>query len=236
MMTKLCSTQNRLARTISQLDFVPLVAIRVYLAPIFIIAGLHKWLHFSDMVAWFGNDDWGLGLPMPALMVSLAIFAELVGGVAILFGIATRLFSIPMLIAMLVALFKVHWEHGWFAIAPSDPATSTAQFFAWFNIDLAQQSLANSVEVGERLGMARQILEQHGNMDWLTETGNFVVLNNGIEFAATYVVMLLVLLFFGAGKFLSVDYWLAKAMHKHTQPKTITYHEMKTSHDTFTKR
>ena len=43
---------------------------------------------------------------------------------------------------------------------------------------------------------------------WLTEHGNFVVLNNGIEFAATYFVMLLVLFFYGSGRYLGIDYWI----------------------------
>jgi uncharacterized membrane protein YphA (DoxX/SURF4 family) len=37
-----------------------------------------------------------------------------------------------------------------------------------------------------------------------------VILNNGIEFAATYFIMLLALFFIGAGKYLSVDYWIAR--------------------------
>ena len=36
-----------------------------------------------------------------------------------------------------------------------------------------------------------------------------MILNNGIEFAVTYFVMLLALFFIGAGKYLSVDYWIA---------------------------
>jgi putative oxidoreductase len=36
------------------------------------------------------------------------------------------------------------------------------------------------------------------------------VLNNGIEFAATYFIMLLVLFFTGAGNYLSLDFWIAR--------------------------
>ncbi|NOQ69619.1 MAG: hypothetical protein GQ573_05900, partial [Gammaproteobacteria bacterium] len=53
------------------------------------------------------------------------------------------------------------------------------------------------------------ILSEHGNINWLTETGNFTILKNGIEFAATYFIMLLVLFFNGAGK-ASVDYFISK--------------------------
>ena len=59
-------------------------------------------------------------------------------------------------------------------------------------------------------GRARDILREHGNYAWLTEKGNLVVLNNGIEFAVTYLVMLLALLFSGGGRYTSVDYYLSR--------------------------
>mgnify|MGYP006001176139 FL=1 len=58
----------------------------------------------------------------------------------------------------------------------------------------------------------REILEENGNTDWLYEKGNIVVLNNGIEFSATYFIMLLALFFIGAGRYTSVDYYLAKKL------------------------
>ena len=61
-----------------------------------------------------------------------------------------------------------------------------------------------------RLGTARDLLREHGNYSWLTEHGNLVVLNNGIEFAATYFAMLLALLFMGGGRFVSADYYLSR--------------------------
>jgi len=60
------------------------------------------------------------------------------------------------------------------------------------------------------LERAQSILQSNGNYQWLIENGNFVVLNNGIEFAATYFIMLLVLFFMGGGRYVSVDYWLRR--------------------------
>ena len=37
-----------------------------------------------------------------------------------------------------------------------------------------------------------------------------MVLNNGIEFTVTYLIMLAVLFFYGGGRLVSLDYWLAK--------------------------
>jgi uncharacterized membrane protein YphA (DoxX/SURF4 family) len=56
---------------------------------------------------------------------------------------------------------------------------------------------------------AKELLKDHGNYDWLTETGNFVISNNGVEWSVTYFVMLLALFFAGAGK-LSVDHLIAR--------------------------
>ena len=162
------------------------------------------------MVAWFGNADWGLGLPMPRLMVFLAAIAELFGGVALLLGLATRLLVLPLMITMLVAAGTTHWDNGWFAIAPADPQTSTATVLAAVGIPAAARSLQNSEEVGQRVAAAKSLLRRHGNYSWLTEKGSFVVLNNGIEFAATYFIMLLSLLFTGAGRWVSADYWIAR--------------------------
>jgi hypothetical protein len=62
----------------------------------------------------------------------------------------------------------------------------------------------------QRLDKAKELLREHGNYDWLTETGSLVISNNGIEWAATYFVMLLTLFFTGAGRYLSADHWIAR--------------------------
>ena len=176
-----------------KVDFLGPLALRLYLVPVFWVAGMNKVNGFSNVVQWFGNPDWGLGLPFPTLMAGLATGAEVVGAIALLFGLATRWMCIPLLFTMLVAAVTTHWHNGWQAVADrSSP-------WANENIDGAMQ----------RLDRAKDILREHGNYDWLTETGNFVVSNNGIEWAATYFVMLLALFFTGAGK-LSLDHLIAK--------------------------
>ena len=62
----------------------------------------------------------------------------------------------------------------------------------------------------ERLDRIKAILHEHGNYDWLTQNGSVAILNNGIEFATTYLIMLLVLLFMGGGRYVSLDYWIAR--------------------------
>ena len=61
-----------------------------------------------------------------------------------------------------------------------------------------------------RVGAARELLQEHGNYSWLTAKGSFVILQNGIEFAVTYLIMLVSLLFTGGGRYFSVDYYLSQ--------------------------
>ncbi|NMH58627.1 DoxX family protein [Alteromonas ponticola] len=191
---------SKLKTLLSVFDGVPLLLIRLYLAPVLIQAGWSKVLGFTDTVAWFGNQEWGLGLPLPTLLVILTIGAELVGGVMILLGLFTRLVSIPLSFTMLVAMVTVHAANGWLAIA--DPSSWLAD-----GTLLYDKSVMASAD---KLEMAKAILQEHGQYDWLTQSGKFVILNNGIEFAATYFLMLLVLLFYGGGKYVSVDYLLSR--------------------------
>lgn len=208
----LANTHRKIFSRLQVVDGLAPLLLRLYLAPVMIAAGWHKLNNFEDMVAWFGNADWGLGLPAPTVMVFLAAFAEFLGGLALLIGLAVRWFAVPLMISMLVAAATVHWQHGWFAIAPGNPDTSTAKILADVGVPAARRSLENSVEVGQRVAAAKALMREHGNYEWLTEKGSFVVLNNGIEFAATYFIMLLSLFFTGGGRYVSLDYWLRRTL------------------------
>jgi uncharacterized membrane protein YphA (DoxX/SURF4 family) len=186
--------QRQAAKLLTPVDGIPALAIRLYLVPIFWMAGTHKLADFSGTVEWFGNSDWGLGLPLPWLMAFLATGAELVGAVLLALGLFTRLISIPLMITMIVAAVTVHLPNGWQAIADANAPFANAQVLA-------------SVD---KITAAREILQAHGNYDWLTASGNFVILNNGIEFAVTYLIMLLALVKLGGGRYISLDYWLIK--------------------------
>jgi putative oxidoreductase len=199
-MQKLQQLQAMLDK-VCKADFLAPLALRLYLAPIFWSAGMNKLASFEDTVQWFGNPDWGLGLPFPWLMAALATATEVAGAVMLLLGIGVRWISVPLMITMLVAAFKVHWHNGWQAIAD----TSVCLF-----------NCSDAHAAAERLQRAREILQTHGNYDWLTEQGNFVISNNGIEFAATYFVMLLALMFIGGGKYVSADYWIGRRFFPRT--------------------
>jgi uncharacterized membrane protein YphA (DoxX/SURF4 family) len=181
------SIHNGIFSRLKYLDGLAPLALRLYLVPVFWMAGTKKLAGIDSTIEWFGNPEWGLGLPFPTALAYLAAYTEAVGAMLLLLGLATRWISIPLMITMVVAAVTVHWGHGWAAIADS-----------------------GSQEVAVRLGAAKDLLREHGNYAWLTEKGSLVILNNGIEFAATYFVMLLSLLFTGGGRFTSVDYYLSR--------------------------
>ncbi|MEE9160605.1 MAG: DoxX family protein [Gammaproteobacteria bacterium] len=184
----------------SAVDFIGPLLLRIYIVPVFWIASNNKWNPFDSdssldsVIQWFGNTEWGLGLPFPTLMAYMAWGTEYFGAILLALGLATRWISIPLMCTMIVAAVTVHWENGWQAVHDlSSPHAS-----------------ANAGEAIERLSRAKDILKEHGNYEWLTEHGNFIVSNNGIEWAATYFIILLALFVTGGGKVVSVDYWLAK--------------------------
>lgn len=53
-------------------DFLAPLALRLYLAPVFWMAGSQKLADMPATIEWFGNPDWGLGLPFPELLAWLA--------------------------------------------------------------------------------------------------------------------------------------------------------------------
>ena len=179
---------------IKLLDFIAPLLLRIYLAPIFILAGWGKLSDLESTAYYFGEY---LHLPFPDLLAFMAGSTEFFGGIAILIGLATRWLSIPLMATMVVAAVTAHWSNGWHAL----PETTLTVPWEW-RTDLINEAV-------ERRDVVRSLLEKHGNYDWLTEKGSVTILKNGIEFAATYFIMLLPLLFFGAGR-ASIDHLLHK--------------------------
>lgn len=129
-------------------------------------------------------------------MALLATSAELIGAILLLVGLFVRWISIPLMVTMVVAALTVHWRNGWLAIAEGSESLFASE---------------RTIGAIERLDRAKDLLREHGNYDWLAENGSLVILNNGIEFAATYFIMLLTLFFIGGGRYLSLDHWLGRA-------------------------
>ncbi len=185
------------------LDFLAPLLLRLYLAPVFWMAGSKKFSSFSDTAEWFGNAEWGLGLPAPYVLLFLVALCEILGALCLLFGLATRPITLPLMLIMLVAAVTAHLKNGWLAIAAGSGIFATER----------------TIGAIERLERAKEMLQTQGDYQWLTENGALVILNNGIEFAATYFVMLLALFFLGGGRYVSADYWLARKYMLEPTPK-----------------
>lgn len=191
MIKKFIKCYDHIVEKCQQFDFIALLAIRIYLLPV-IYEGAHsKILGFSNTVAWFSTPvaHGGLGLPFPYFMALLATGTEVLGLICIAFGLFTRVIAIPMIILMSVASSMVHWSHGWLAIASKDMESAQRMtiFLKWLLVNFP------------------------GRYNYITQLGDPIILNNGIEFSATYFIMLLILLFWGGGRYISADYWLTKS-------------------------
>lgn len=175
---------------IAALDFIALLGVRLLLLPAVYVGARSKVLGFEGTVAWFANSpaDGGLGFPFPELMAFLATSTEVAGCVCIVLGLCTRLAAIPMIFMMSVAGFAVHWPHGWPSIASKmmESTYRLTDFMLWLKTYYP------------------------GRYNYLTELGDPVILNNGIEFVTTYFVLLLVLFLYGGGRYVSVDYWIKR--------------------------
>jgi len=188
-MTNICMIQvfkdiQRQLNATQIADFLPPLAFRVFLFFPFWMAGMNKLTNIEGTAAWFGGS---LGLPLPEVMAWLAGVTEAGGALLLLVGFGVRYITLPLMVTMLVAIFAVHWGNGWSSIASgSDP------------------------DIAVRLSTVKEILTEHGDYAWLTEKGRFVILQNGIEFGVIYFLMCLSLFFTGAGRYISIDYWIKR--------------------------
>ena len=161
---------------------VALLGARILIVIGFAGPAIMKLKDINAIAQWFKY----MKIPFPTFNAYMATATEVTGVILIALGLATEFISLPLIIVMIVAIVTVHMGHGWLAIASSENA-----------------------EIAERLGKAKDILMAHGDYEWLTAKGSFVILNNGIEFPVIYIVLLLVLIAFGSGKF-SLDYLIKR--------------------------
>lgn len=90
-----------------------LVILRVVVGIVF---AMHGWQKLTEMglggvSGFFGS----LGIPAPMLMAVIVIFVELVGGIALILGVGTRIAAALLAITMVVAILTVHMPNGFFA-------------------------------------------------------------------------------------------------------------------------
>lgn len=104
---------------------IGLLILRIGIGSFMLFAhGWGKLAGFAELADKF-PDPIGLG---STLSLALAVFAEVVCSLLIIFGLGTRLASVPFLVTMLVAAFVVHADDPWgkkeFALLYAIPALS----------------------------------------------------------------------------------------------------------------
>lgn len=83
-----------------------LLLLRILFAALFMVHGIGKWSHFDELQYAY-PDPLGVG---SRFSLMLTIFAEVFCAGFVLLGLLTRPMLVPMIFAMVVALFVVH--HG----------------------------------------------------------------------------------------------------------------------------
>ena len=90
-----------------------LLGLRLATGAIFIAHGLPKFgIGGGDglrgLAGWLGS----MGVPLPMLSAILVASSEAIGGAMLIVGFMTRFAAATQVIAMLVAVFMVHWSNG----------------------------------------------------------------------------------------------------------------------------
>jgi putative oxidoreductase len=100
-------------------DSIALLLLRIPLGAIFIAHGSQKLLGLfggPGLTATLKHFETHLGIP--PVFTLLAIIAEFGGGIGVLIGLFTRFSAFGIAATMAVAIFKVHWVHGFFLNSP----------------------------------------------------------------------------------------------------------------------
>jgi putative oxidoreductase len=98
-----------------QFNSIGLLVARLALGIIMFAHGAQKLFGWFDGYGWSGTMGWMTGvLGIPAFFAAIAILTEFFGGVMIIAGALTRLFTFLLLIEQIVAMMLVHWSNGFF--------------------------------------------------------------------------------------------------------------------------
>lgn len=185
MLKKILCFPVRVLDAFRAVDFLAPLAIRLYLFPVLWFAGYKKVKDLGVVTEFF---DKTMHFSDPQLFAYLVTYTELVGAVMLLIGLGVRFISIPIMILMAGAAFTVHLAHGWYYIAPETAESSVrlSKFMEWL-----QHYFPN----------------RHA---YITELGHPAIIQAGVEHAVTYFIFALTLFFIGGGRFVSLDYWIAR--------------------------
>jgi len=113
--------KNRIIRMLTAVDalglYLGLLSLRLLLAWDFFESGLEKFRGenwFADIVDRF---PFPFNVVPPEISWQMATWFELLGGVALVLGLATRFFSVSLIVLTVVAIAAVHWPESWSGLA-----------------------------------------------------------------------------------------------------------------------
>jgi putative oxidoreductase len=118
------------------LAFLAPLVTRIVVGWAFYLTGSGKWAHFDNTVTFFTE----LGIPFPQANAAFVATLELVGGICLIVGLFTRLFSTGLLSTMVVALLtadKARFVESWSTASEISPTDISAFVFLLFFLWLA---------------------------------------------------------------------------------------------------
>ena len=118
------------------LAFLAPLVTRVVVGWAFYLTGSGKWVHFDNTVTFFTE----LGIPFPQANAAFVSTLELVGGVALILGLFTRLFSAGLASTMVVALLtadRARFIESWSTASDVSPTDISSVVFLLFFLWLA---------------------------------------------------------------------------------------------------
>ena len=105
-----------LKKLMSTNDSWGLLGLRLATGAIFIAHGLPKFgIGGGGGLEGTASFLGGMGVPLPMLNAILVASSETIGGAMLIIGFMTRFAAATQVIAMLVAVFMVHWSNGFTA-------------------------------------------------------------------------------------------------------------------------
>ena len=112
---------NFLQRSVNAVDalglWLGLLSLRLLLGWDYFESGLEKWRGSN----WFADIQARFPFPFdvvpPEISWQMATWFELLGAVALVLGVATRFFSLSLIVLTVVAIAAVHWPESWGSVA-----------------------------------------------------------------------------------------------------------------------
>jgi putative oxidoreductase len=95
---------EKLLGLLDRQDWIAQLLVRLFIGYFFVETGWGKLHNLEGFAQRFA----GWGIPYPHFNAALSAYTEFVGGLLIVFGMATRLATIPMIINMMVAILAVN--------------------------------------------------------------------------------------------------------------------------------